>query len=172
MEAVRQLRARGVPVRLDLVGSAYPPTLKRLKQTLSRIDPAASYVRYVGEVSHAELPKQYCNTDLFVFASSCETFGLIAAEAMSAGLPIGCSNQGALREVVGEAGLYFDPEDPQDIARTLQTLIESTELRTEKARVAFGRAQMYSWKRCATSTFRFLASVSQDTTHKSCTRPS
>jgi len=163
VEAVKRLRVGGLPVKLDLVGSAYPPALRQLEQTLNRLDPTRSYMRYLGEIPHEELTSKYFSADLFVFASSCEAFAMIITEGMSAGLPMACSDYGAIREVVGDGALYFNPEDSDDIARVLRTFIESTKLRTEKAEVAFGLAQMYSWKRCARDTFNFLASICQDT---------
>jgi len=172
VEAVRQLRATGVPVLLDLVGPASPRALKRLRKTLRRVDPTGACINYLGSVPYEELPERYARGDLFVFASTCESFGQVVLEAMSAGLPIACSDRSAMPEVLGDAGVYFDPENSRDIARALQELIDSTELRTEKARAAFGRAQIYSWKRCATDTFGFLASVAQDTTHNGCSLPS
>jgi len=45
----------------------------------------------------------------------------ILVEAMASGLPIACSNRGPMPEVLGDAGVYFDPEDPHDIARALRT---------------------------------------------------
>lgn len=161
-EAVGQLRRSGMPVILDLVGPAYPPALKRLRKTLDRIDPIGKFVRYSGAVPYGELNVRYAQADLCLFASSCETFGQILTEAMSAGLPIACSNRSAMPELLGDAGVYFDPENPQDIARALQILIDSPELRTEKARASFEAAQAYSWARCAKETFGFLADVTSN----------
>ena len=59
-------------------------------------------------------------------------------------------------EVLGEAGVYFDPENPDDIAAAIRALIESPALRGRHARLAFERAQQFSWCRCADETFSFL----------------
>lgn len=83
----------------------------------------------------------------------------ILLEAMAAGLPIACSNRGSMPEVLGDAGVYFDPEKPEDIVRALQELIDSPTLRTQKAKAAFERVKAYSWQRCASETFNFLAHV-------------
>ncbi len=158
-EAVAQLQAKGLPVMLDLVGPAYPPALKRLRQTLERINPSGEFMRYSGAVPHGELYARYAQADLCLFASSCENMPNILLEGMASGLPIACSNRGPMPEVLGDAGVYFDPESPQDIARALRELIDSPELRTEKARISFEAAQAYSWARCARETFGFLADV-------------
>jgi len=61
--------------------------------------------------------------DLFVFASSCETFGISLLEAMAVGLPIACSNKSSLPETLQDGGEYFDPEDDQSIASAVKRLI-------------------------------------------------
>lgn len=156
VEAVSLLRRKGVPVALDLVGPAYSPALKRLKKAISNFDPAGDWVQYEGFVPYAEMYSRYATADLAVFASSCETFGQILTEAMSAGLPVACAECSAMPELLGDAGVYFDPESPADIAAAVMKLIESPGLRAEKAGAAFERVRQYSWERCASETFVFL----------------
>jgi glycosyltransferase involved in cell wall biosynthesis len=157
-DAIAQLRAEGVPVALDLVG---PPgqCLGRLRATLQRVDPNEQFISYRGSAPYEKLQELNAAADIGVFASSCETFGLILLEAMAAGLPVACSNRSAMPEILGNAGIYFDPERPEEIASAIRDLISSPALRTEKARAAFERAQAFSWVRCADETFRFLAQV-------------
>jgi glycosyltransferase involved in cell wall biosynthesis len=160
-EAVAQLREYGFPLVLDLVGPAYPPALRRLLRTLARLDPANTYLRYLGAVRQHELPAYCAQADLYLFASSCENMPNILLEGMASGLPIACSKHGPMPEVLGDGGVYFDPEKSQDIARALRELIESTELRERKAAISFSRAQAYSWQRCASETLGFLAAVAR-----------
>jgi len=156
-DAIARLRKSGLPVVLDLVGPAYPPALARLKQTLDRIDPGGEFVQYVGNVPHVGLHSRYAEAELCLFASSCENMPNILLEGMASGLPIACSNRGPMPEVLGDAGVYFDPENPDDIAGALRKLIESPELRARLAKASFERVQAFSWQRCAGETFGFLA---------------
>lgn len=160
-EAVAQLRAGGLPVALDLVGPAYGPALARLTKTLQRLDPDATFLRYLGAVPHAQLPELYRAADLNLFASSCENMPNILLEGMASGLPIACSNRGPMPEVLGAAGVYFDPEQPCQIAAAVRSLIESAALRSALAEAATERAQQFSWARCADETFAFLATVAE-----------
>jgi glycosyltransferase involved in cell wall biosynthesis len=160
-EAVRQLRAMGLPVALELVGPAYPPALKKLKRALNRIDPSEQFARYSGAVPHGELRTRYREADLCLFASSCENLPNNLLEGMASGLAIACSNRGPMPEVLGDAGLYFDPENPRSMASALKTLIDSPELRARMASASFERSRAYSWKRCARETFDFLAVVAR-----------
>lgn len=155
VRAVAQLKADGTPIALDLVGPPGSGT-RRLRDELREVDPREDFIRYAGEIPHERLHELYANADIAVFASSCETFGQIVLEAMSAGLPIACAGRSAMPEILGEAGVYFDPESPPTIAAALRTLIESPALRAEKADAAFKRAKAFSWERCAEETFGFL----------------
>jgi glycosyltransferase involved in cell wall biosynthesis len=159
VQAVAQLRAQGLPVVIELVGPAYTPALRRLEDAIERWDPGGEFVTYSGAVSHALLHEKYAGSDLCVFASSCENMPNILLEGMASGLPLACSRRGPMPEVLGDAGVYFDPESPADIARALRELIDSVELRARLARRSFDRVQMFSWSRCASETFGFLAKV-------------
>lgn len=160
VEAVDQLRREtGWPLTLDLVGPDYPPALQRFNETLSRLDPRKEWVRYHGAIPYEELHPIYEKADLGVFASSCENMPNILLETMASGLPIACSNRGPMPEVLGDAGIYFDPEQPAEIASALQTLISSPELRLRKAEASYRAAQGFTWGTCAESTFSYLTQI-------------
>jgi len=160
-EAIARLRQKGIPVELELVGPAYPPALDRLREVISKIDPKEEFIHYVGPVPYQKLASHYHHADGFVFASSCETFGQILLEAMASGLPIACSNRSAMPEILGDAGVYFDPENLREIVEALYTLMVAPDLRKRLAQAAYERALQYSWERCARETFSFLADVAR-----------
>jgi len=161
VEAVAALRKQGFSIVLDLVGPAYPAALKRLNQTIDRVDAERRWVHYHGAIPFNELHLRYAEADLGLFASSCENMPNILLEIMASGLPIACSSRGPMPEVLGQAGVFFNPEQPEDIARALRELIESPQTRTELARASYERVQEYSWQRCADETYRFLVKVMQ-----------
>ncbi len=162
VEAVAALRKQGFPIVLDLVGPAYPAALKRLNQTIDRVDAERRWVHYHGAIHFNELHLRYAAADLGLFASSCENMPNILLETMASGLPIACSNWGPMPEVLGQAGVFFNPEQPEDVARALRELIESPQTRTELARASYERVQEYSWLRCADETFEFLARIARE----------
>ena len=162
VEAVSALRQEGLPLVLDLVGPAYPPALSRLNSAIAHCDPEREWVHYHGAVAYSELHDLYAQADLGVFASSCENLPIILLETMAAGLPVASSDRGPMPEVLGDAGVYFDPEQPDDIARALRELITSPALRAEKAEGSYTAALAFEWKRCADDTFSFLARVAAD----------
>jgi glycosyltransferase involved in cell wall biosynthesis len=63
-------------------------------------------------------------------------------------------------EILGDAGVYFNPEDVDSVCAALLALIHSAELRARLARGAQALARQYSWARCAEETFAFLAQAS------------
>ncbi len=160
--AVSILRSEGLPVRLDIVGGGYPPSMRLLQRRIRQFDPEGEFLSYSVDAPHDQVSAHYHRADLFVFASSCETFGQVLTEAMSAGLPIVCSDRAAMPEVLGDAGRYFDPEDLLSLVAVLREVIESPELRADMAARAYRRATDYSWNRCAEDTFSFIAQVARD----------
>ncbi len=163
VEAVAELRQSGIPVALNLGGPAYPPSLRRLRKVMRRVDPRGTFVRYLGPVSYDNLAGHYHSADAFVFASSCENMPNILLEAMAAGLPIACSNRGPMPDVLGDAGLYFDPENQGEVAEALRKLLEQPELRATLAQKAYERSKTYSWQRCADETFAFITETHRST---------
>ena len=99
--------------------------------------------------------------DLFVFASSCENMPNVLLEGMAAGLPIACSNRGPMPEVLGDTGVHFDPERPDEIASALRRLAEDDALRRRLAAAASERARQFSWERCARETLAFVAQTAK-----------
>ncbi len=160
-EAVVRLKAEGYPVQLDLVGPAYKPALKHLMKILKKIDPEGSVIQYYGHVPYENLGEFYQGADAFVFASTCETFGQILIEAMSSGLPIACSNRSAMPELLGEAGLYFDPENIEDIVGALRKYMDDSDLREKLSVASYEQAKIYDWEKCAEQTFSFIAEIAK-----------
>ncbi len=161
-QAVAQLRARGLPMVVEFVGPVYGPAQARLQEQIQQLDGAQQFLNYRGPVLFKELHTAYVEADVFVFASSCENLPNILLEAMAARLPIACSNRGPMPEILGDAGVYFDPEQPTDIAQAIARLYADPSLRIVLAERAQERARGYSWDRCARETLTFVASVARE----------
>ena len=162
VEAVAKLRKQGYPIVLELVGTTSTKKGgKLLKQALQKFDSNGEFVLHRGFLPHEQLAQLYQQADCFIFASSCETFGQVVTEASASGLPIACSRQGPMIEILGENAIYFNPEDPQQIADALQKLIDDPNLRAKNAQQAYKKTSLYSWQRCANSTFAFMVEISK-----------
>lgn len=159
VDAVATLRKRGLPIVLDLIGPAYLPALEKLYASMARVDQESTWVHYHGEIPFKELHHYYSRADLGLFASSCENLPIILLETMASGLPIACSKKQPMKDILGDAGMFFDPEQPSDIAGTLSKLMESPQLRADLAKKSYERAQQFTWQRCADETLEFLVAT-------------
>ena len=71
---------------------------------------------------------------------------------MLCGCPVACSNTSSLPEVVGEAGVYFDPYDAESLREALERIVGSETLAARLRDAGRRRAATFSWDRCADET--------------------
>ena len=159
--AVSRLRGEGVPIELRFIGASWGGYGRRFRILLDRLDPKREFLFWSGAEPFESLHNFYLNADAFVFASSCENLPNILIEAMAAGLPIASSNRGPMPEVLGEAGIYLDPDVQDSISEALLKLAFNASLREKLAEQAWRKAQGYSWEHCASETFKFIAKVAR-----------
>ncbi len=117
-------------------------------------------VHHLGYVSQAELLRLYHGAQALVFPSLFEGFGLPLVEAMRAGCPVLASSATSLPEVGGEAALYFDPRDPEELSRQMGALLNGLGQGLERARLverAMRHAERFSWRATAEQTLRELS---------------
>jgi glycosyltransferase involved in cell wall biosynthesis len=158
-QAASELRRAGCPVRVRFVGADWGTYGQQFRETLRQLDPQEEFLIWPGGLPFSALHAEYQAADAFLFASSCENLPNILIEAMTAGLPIACAKRGPMPEVLGDAGVYFDPLKVQEIAEAMRKLINSADLRARVAAQAKELSQAYSWHRCAKDTFGFIAAV-------------
>lgn len=101
-------------------------------------------VVWTGFVPDGELAALYRGARAFVFPSLAEGFGLPVAEAMACGAPVVTSNRSSLPEVAGDAALLVDPEDAEELAATLENVLEDDALRLRLRAAGLERATRYS----------------------------
>ncbi len=108
-------------------------------------------VRFTGFVPDADLAYIYTRAFALVQPSLMEGFGLPPVEAMACGTPIASSTAGSLTEVVGEAGVFFEPTDVAAIIATLTRLRDEPGLRDRLASIALDRSARFTWESAARS---------------------
>jgi len=109
-------------------------------------------VKFLGEVEHSALPPVYRGASLFVLPSLVENFSFTILEAMASGVPIIAANSTAIPEEVGDAGLLFNPNDPNDLRAKIERMLSEPRLREELIQRGLERAKQFSWKKCAEET--------------------
>jgi glycosyltransferase involved in cell wall biosynthesis len=112
---------------------------ERLKSLASSLE-LETELKFQGEVEEQELNRIYQSASALIFPSRYEGFGIPLIEAMYFGLPIICGRGGSQPEVAGDAALYVNVEDPEDIAGAMTRLTEDRILRERL--VAKGKRQL------------------------------
>ena len=113
-------------------------------------------VAFTGYVDDQTLASLYSAAHMLLLPSLDEGFGLPAAEAMACGAPVAASNRGALPEVVGGAGLLFDPLDENAMAAAVERLLSDDELHAACSRIGVKRAKRHRWSTVAGKVFSEL----------------
>jgi glycosyltransferase involved in cell wall biosynthesis len=111
-----------------------------------------NYVKVLNFVPLVHLPYLYNGATMFVYPSRYEGFGLPVLEAMKCGVPVVTSNVSSLPEVGGDAALYVDPYDIENIANTILKVLQSDELKRELSKKSIERAKLFSWDITAQKT--------------------
>lgn len=107
-------------------------------------------------VSKNELRVLYTHAECLLMPSHYEGFGLPVLEAMACGCPCLISGEGALKEVGGEAAIYFDIRDVQNLFIQVQKILISKEEQLKWREKALQHAKTYSWKNTALTFMRSI----------------
>ncbi len=145
----------------DMAGAGFHSNHGSLAQRVEHSPELKARVHFTGYLSDADLVALYSSARAAAMPSYSEGFGLPAIEAMACGTPVLSSKLGALPEVVGDAGLYFDPFDSSAIAAAIVRIVNDDELRDSLGRKALARAGEFSWERAARMALDHLEKLSR-----------
>jgi glycosyltransferase involved in cell wall biosynthesis len=140
----------------DLQGDGFNSNYKDLYKKVQSDPRLRDRVHFTGFVTDEDLIALYNSALAVVMPAFSEGFGLPAVEAMSCSVPVLASNRGALPEVVGDAGIYFDPCDVTAISNAITQIAENDDLRSQLSAIALSRAGNFSWQRAAELTLGHL----------------
>ncbi len=116
-------------------------------------------VKFLQFVSEEELHQLYNHALFFILPSLYEGFGLPVLEAMKYECPVITSKVSSLPEVAGDAALYIDPEDTNDIMQKMKKLLNDKKLRNELIEKGRKQVQKFSWEKTARETLKVLEEV-------------
>ncbi|MBW3553805.1 MAG: glycosyltransferase family 4 protein [Gemmatimonadetes bacterium] len=152
-------------------GAATPPLLvagrgkdAEVVERMARELGVADHVRLLGPVSDARRLELLAGARVLLMPSRFEGFGLVAAEAMAAGVPLVASRAGSLPEVVDapRGGVLVPPEDPEALAGAVGALLDDDRRRAELSASARESARRYLWQSVADRHLRFLERVARE----------
>lgn len=150
LDAVERIMKSGISVPIRIVGGSYgEPEFDKLLETQIQRASLMNIVERIGEVSHDHIPSLLSNSFIYVQPSRYESQGVALLEAMAAGRIVVASDLPAIREYIrhGENGFLVEPENPQALADTLQSILINPELALPVVSVARETARKYTWKR-------------------------
>lgn len=156
IQAFHLLKQQGYPGKLVLAGGIgwlADDTLKVIKESPEHKD-----IVLTGYINDEARKALYEHCDVYVLPSLYEGFGVPALEAMGCGAPVAVSNNSSLPEVVGDAGMIFNPSDPADIAKAV---LEIKKDRKKWIAKSLHRAKQFSWDKCADETLAILQKVAK-----------
>lgn len=143
-------------IALCIVGAPFSDTESKLIAELG----LTAAVEHYGQVSDAHLAKLYRQSVAFVYPSFYEGFGIPLLEAMACGTPVVASNRSSIPEVVGEAGLLFDPEKTDELTDILNTLVDDSSERERLIARGLEQVKSFSWDKTVSQTLEIYREVS------------
>ncbi len=150
IKAFEMVKKQGFDYQLVLGGKEDPHYLN-----ISQLIAKSEYKNDIitpGFISDDNLPAIYTEAQIFVIPSFYEGFGIIGLEAMACQTPVTSSNTSSLPEILGDAALYFDPKNRQDISNKIIKLINDQELQSQLIIKGLEQIKKYSWSNCAKQT--------------------
>ena len=141
LNALKILTDKGYSFLCDIVGDKTKEIdAKRLAEEVGKRH-LNGLVEYQGRKYGAEKEKAFEKSDIFVFPTYYETFGLVNLEAMAHKLPIVSTNEGGIPDVVkdGENGLICEKKDPESLANCIEKLLTDEKLRKEMGQKGYER---------------------------------
>tara|TARA_R110002110_G_scaffold56163_9_gene159874 strand:- start:271 stop:1449 length:1179 start_codon:yes stop_codon:yes gene_type:complete len=154
--ALPEIKRRNPDISLKIAGRAIDKGYLAEIQTVIDENNLHDSVEFLGAQTTDQLVELYQRCKLFVFPSTVETFGNPLVEAMASGAAIASSNTAAMPEIVGDAALFFDPLNVQQLAEKVSDLLNDDGLRETMRQKAIQRAGDFSWQLTARKTARVL----------------
>lgn len=158
LDAMKILVARHPDLRLKVAGRG-----KHLQRVVDRTGQLGlrENVEVVGPVRDEERNALFSGARLLLMPSRFEGFGMVAAEAMAAGIPVVATSAGSLPEVVDppSGGVLVPPGDPQALAEAVNALLDDSQRRSALGQSARVSAERFRWDRVADRHFEFLQRI-------------
>jgi glycosyltransferase involved in cell wall biosynthesis len=118
-------------------------------------------VKFLGYVADEDLPALFARCEAYVLPSLSEGFGITVLEAMMSGAPVVSSNAGALPEVGGDAVIYFDPINIDEMAAAIEKRLTCKDTRDAVVWRGLEQAGKFAWSKTAAQTLKAVESTAR-----------
>ncbi len=146
-------------MKLVFIGQSFDNEYNEKLQKVIAANSCRDRIKFIGHVPHKDLPLLYAHSTLYAYPSTIESFGKTLIEAMASGATVVASNIEPIPEVCGDAALYFNPNDPDDIAEKLMMALQSDDLRSDLSKLALKRGDFFFWEKTAQETLDTINSA-------------
>lgn len=119
----------------------------------------ASDIFLTGFFPRENFPLLYAGADACIFPSVNEGVGLPVLEAMATGVPVACSRACALPEAGGDAALYFNSDNVEEIALAMEKIVTDTALREKMIADGLAHAKQFSWEKTVRETVELMRKI-------------
>ncbi len=143
------------------LGGEEDPYYPEIRKTWEELGLENDIIR-VGFIDQKELDLFYNIAEVFVIPSFREGFGLVGLEAMACGTPVVASKTTSLPEILGEAAIYFDPRNPQEMAEKIKLVLTDKKLYNELIEKGFRQVKKYSWEKMGEETKKIYDEMSRN----------
>lgn len=103
-------------------------------------------ILFPGYIEARDLPSLYSAADCFIFPSLWEGFGLPIVEAMACGTPVAAGSVASIPDIVGDAGVLFNPESAESMTEALKRILFNSEVRQRVETAAIAQAEKFRWE--------------------------
>lgn len=151
-------RSRPTREKLLLVGPDHSPYSALVRREIRDLGLDGDVV-VTGSVPYEDLPDLYAHAKLNVFASDCENCPNVMLEAMGSGRPLLVSAKPPMPEFGGDAVLYFNPANPEDIAAKILEVIDDPQRQRQLGALAAERVENFSWRETTRQTWAVIEAL-------------
>lgn len=157
LEAFNILRKNDLDLQFVITGNP-DPYYPEIKETVKDLH-LENDVIFTNLVEDKDLVNLYNAALIFAFPSLYEGFGYPPLEAMKCGTPVAASNTSSVPEICGDAALYFNPLDTEDIANKITQVYKSAELQADMVEKGLKRASEFTLEKMADETYKIITNV-------------
>ncbi len=138
--------------------------LKELEKLLDEIGnkDLFSNIKLTGYVVNTDLPAIYSQSEVFLYPSLRESFGIPMLEAMACGTPVITSNTSSMPEVAGNAALLIDPFNPDEITDAMIKINSDLSTRSDLTKKGFEQSAKFSWNAMAKNVLEIYSEIGND----------
>ena len=154
IESLKEI-ANKFNLKIHFVGGGNSTLINKLKRKIDKYSLNEHFI-FHPFLKHDEVIKLITNSDIALFTSSVECFGITLLEYMRAAMPIICSNISSLPETLKDSGIYVDLDNTNDLKEAVELFYYEESLRKKYGRLAYKNSLKYSWDKTSKKTVEFI----------------